>query len=234
MSYTEQDRERLLRRLAQLGEPEYLKFNERSAPGIRQGYGVRVPKLRQLAREIIRQEDYRAFLFYPATELFEEKMIRAMVLAGAPLAWEERFPYLRAFVPMVDSWPVCDTLCNDLKSARENRPEVWHFLQPYFASQKEFELRFAAVMLLWHFTVEEYTVPSLEWLSGMKHEGYYARMGAAWAVAQFFTYQRDLTLPFLEEKRFAPWVQNKAIQKIRESYRVSREDKAYLWNLRLE
>lgn len=234
MSYTEKDREELFSRMKEMGDEAYLKFNERITPGVRQAYGIRVPKLRQLAKEMIRQEDYRGYLSLPAADLFEERMLRAMVLAAAPMELEERFGYLRDFVPLVDCWPVCDTLCNDFKSAEKHRKAVWDFMKPYFQSEKEFEIRFAAVMLLWHFTTEEYTKSALEWLSGVRHEGYYAKMGVAWAVSQFFVRQRELTLPFLQERRFEPWIQNKAIQKIRESYRVSREDKAYLWTLKYE
>ena len=39
---------------------------------------------------------------------------------------------------------------------------------------------------------------------------------------------RDRTLQLLEQQTLEPWVQNKAIQKCRESYRVSPEDKVLL------
>ena len=44
---------------------------------------------------------------------------------------------------------------------------------------------------------------------------------------------RDKTLAVLESGVLSPWVQNKAIQKCRESRRVSSEDKAMLLKLKV-
>ena len=142
--------------------------------------------------------------------------------------------YISSFVPKIDSWAVCDTLCNDFKAARKHRQLVWEFLKGYYGSQSEFELRFLSVMLLWHFTTEEYSQDSLRILSDIRHPGYYSKMGVAWAVSQFFIYQRGITLPFMESMVLEPWVQNKAIQKIRESRRVTAEDKEYLQSFKMD
>ena len=42
-----------------------------------------------------------------------------------------------------------------------------------------------------------------------------------------------VTEPYLAERRFAPWVHNKALQKIRESLRCSPEEKRRLAALRV-
>lgn len=59
----------------------------------------------------------------------------------------------------------------------ENREQVWEFLKEYYNSDEEFELRFLSVMLLWHFTTDEYTDESLRILANIHHTGYYAKMG---------------------------------------------------------
>ena len=40
-------------------------------------------------------------------------------------------------------------------------------------------------------------------------------------------------MPYLEERRLAPWTHNKTIQKAIECYRVTDEHKAYLRTLRV-
>lgn len=62
---------------------------------------------------------------------------------------------------------------------------------------------------------------------------YYIKMAAAWALSVCFVKYRDLTWEVFASKTINPWVQNKAIQKCRESYRVSAEDKELLKSLKL-
>ena len=44
--------------------------------------------------------------------------------------------------------------------------------------------------------------------------------------------QYDAALPYLENRTLAPWVHNKTIQKARESYRITPEQKEYLKTLK--
>ena len=58
-------------------------------------------------------------------------------------------------------------------------------------------------------------------------------MMAAWYFATALTKQYETTIPILEQKRLAPWVHNKTIQKACESYRISPEIKTYLKELKI-
>lgn len=62
---------------------------------------------------------------------------------------------------------------------------------------------------------------------------YYIRMAQAWALSVCFVKFTDKTWDIFARRNMEPWVQNKAIQKCRESYRVSREDKELLLSLRM-
>jgi 3-methyladenine DNA glycosylase AlkD len=82
-------------------------------------------------------------------------------------------------------------------------------------------------MEYWTF-VEE----ALKILQAIKHEDYYVKMGVAWAISIFYIKQPQLTLPLLQENNLDDFTHNKAIQKIRESFRVSKEDKEMLNGLK--
>ena len=64
------------------------------------------------------------------------------------------------------------------------------------------------------------------------HLGYYYRMGAAWAVSMVYIPYPEMTEGLLRSGRMEAWTHNKAIQKIRESRRVSAERKEELRALR--
>ena len=57
-------------------------------------------------------------------------------------------------------------------------------------------------------------------------------MAQAWLVAEVFIKFREAGLEFLQGDNMLPWTQNKAIQKIRESYRVSDADKELIKSLK--
>ena len=58
-------------------------------------------------------------------------------------------------------------------------------------------------------------------------------MAKAWLLAEAFVKFREPTLAILQTQSLPKFIQNKAIQKIRESYRVSKADKELLLNLKI-
>lgn len=54
-----------------------------------------------------------------------------------------------------------------------------------------------------------------------KSDDYYLRMMVSWYFATAIAYQKDIILPYFEERRLEPWTHRKAIQKCIESYRVN-------------
>ena len=65
-----------------------------------------------------------------------------------------------------------------------------------------------------------------------EREHYYVRMMVAWFFATARAKQYETTLPYLTEQRLPLWVHNKAVQKARESFRVTEEHKEELKRLR--
>ncbi|MBQ1856668.1 MAG: DNA alkylation repair protein, partial [Bacteroidales bacterium] len=61
---------------------------------------------------------------------------------------------------------------------------------------------------------------------------FYIRMGAAWLFAEALCRHYDTALPYIRERRLSRWINNKAIQKARESFRIAPELKDYLNTLK--
>lgn len=214
-------------RLLALSQPEYRKFSSGLIPGKDNILGVRLPALRALAKELARSEGWEAFLSCPA-QYFEETMLQGMVIGCCPVPRERRLELVRSFVPKIDNWSVCDSFCAGLKDARKDRALYWSFLSPYFASHREYELRFAAVMALDHFVTEQYLGPVLGALDAAVCEGYYAKMGVAWAVSVCLAHFPRQTMEYLKACRLDDETYHMAVRKALESLRVSAEDKTAL------
>lgn len=61
---------------------------------------------------------------------------------------------------------------------------------------------------------------------------YYVNMGIAWLLCECFIKHREKTLAYLLKSNINTFTFNKTISKIKESYRVSSEDKIYLNTLK--
>ena len=74
----------------------------------------------------------------------------------------------------------------------------------------------------------------LEIPASIRSEEYYVKMMVAWFFATALAKQWDATIPYIEQRRLAPWTHNKTIQKAIESYRITPEQKEYLRTLKIK
>lgn len=227
------DMDALVAGLAALADEKYRDFNQSLVPGVdMHALGVRVPALRALARELLKG-DWRGFLEASRSHpLYEARMLHAMVLGGARCPVVEKLALTDAFLPWVDNWAVCDTFCSSFKPRKGEEEAVFAFVRDCAGSDIEFRKRFGLVMLMSRFHDDPWGPKTMEIYRGFSHPGYYARMGAAWGLATLFLYQREAALAILVEGLWDGFTHNKAIQKLRESYRVSDADKQMLLTLR--
>ena len=106
------------------------------------------------------------------------------------------------------------------------------YLLPYLRSDEEFFIRFGVVMLLDHFITEDYIDLVLEEMDKIHQDAYYVKMAVAWNLSVCFVKFRDKALSYLRTNHLDDWTYNKTIQKIRESYRVTKEDKEMLLKMK--
>jgi 3-methyladenine DNA glycosylase AlkD len=222
---------KIRKELEQLADLEYRDFSSALVPDAAPMIGVRIPQLRHLAADIA-GEDWHSYLRTAKDTSFEEIMLQGMVIGYAKCTLEERFAWISLFVPKINNWSVCDSFCAGLKFAVKNQEETWSFLQPYLYSDKEFEERFAVVMLLDHFTDEKWISSAFDAFNRMNRKGYYVRMAIAWAVSKYYIKYPQRTLNYLQNNMLDNETYNKALQKIIESLRVDNETKKMIRSMK--
>lgn len=179
--------------LLSLQDTKYQKFHSALCPGIDNIIGIRIPVLRKLANEILRDGDYPTYLQKALYEPFvysEEATLCGMILGLLKIDFTELLENLNIFVPRIDNWAVCDVTCGGLKVFKKNQAQGREFLQQYLASPREYELRFAVVMLMNYYNDDTYIDNTLKELNNVRHEGYYVKMAVAWALSLCFVKQR--------------------------------------------
>lgn len=222
----------LLERLRSLADDRYRAFNESLIPTARgSSIGVRLPMLRKIAKELLKENPEGFLDASLGSSVHEIRLLHAIVLARARFPLSERLERLRAFVPTLDNWSVCDVLCGDWKPVEAELDPLLAIVSEYMASQREFEVRFSAVMLMLYYRS---VCPDevFRRYAAFRHDGYYAQMAVAWGISYLFVDYRDRTLRFLSEDALDRFTHNKAIQKIIESDRVVEADKRLLRTLR--
>ena len=99
-------------------------------------------------------------------------------------------------------------------------------------SNKEFEIRFAVVIILNYYITEDYIDLVLETLDEVKHEGYYVKMAVAWAISLCFVKFEEKTMNYLKNNKLDDFTYNKSLQKICESLRVDKDTKAIIKSMK--
>lgn len=72
----------------------------------------------------------------------------------------------------------------------------------------------------------------LKLATSVKSDKYYINMMIAWYFATALAKQWDSAVKFIENNTLDVWVHNKTIQKAKESFRITPEQKIYLNSLR--
>ena len=210
----------LQKELLKLSDKKYKEFHSSLCPGTENIIGVRVPVLRQYAKELSRTSDCIQILKMKP-KFYEETMIQGMIIGFNKKEDIKTIQkHISDFVPQIDNWAICDTFVAGLKITKKYPKEMWLFLQKYLNSDKEFELRFAIIMLLDYYITDEYIDKVVNILDNINHDGYYVKMAVAWAISVCYIKYPDKTYKYLKKNKLDNFTHNKSIQKIKESYRV--------------
>ena len=213
--------------------------------------GVHIPELKKLAKDLSKQSDILQLLgsfeqeFRAGNLCFEEKIVWGLLINALKAPETQKYAYLRAFVPTMDNWAVCDTICCNIKWIIDKNT-LWEFLQPYFDSDKEFEVRFAVVMSMIFFLDEEsfpkvtakldsidFSIIKSEFMSPKEAKAaeqvrgvakgerpYYVRMAVAWLLATALAKLPEQTRAYVNACNLPDDVIRLYKRKARESFRT--------------
>lgn len=221
------------KKLHSLQDKKYKEFHGGLCPGTDNIIGVRVPVLREYAKELAKQHETRELLNEIDDEFYEEIMLKGMLIGLSKEDFETVQEYIQEFVPKIDNWAVCDVFCGGLKITKKHKTEMWEFIQKYLNSDAEFDIRFGVVMILSYYIEEDYLEKNFEIFNRIESEAYYVQMAVAWAISICLIKFYNETVEYLNKNaKLDQFTYNKAIQKAIESYRITDEQKQYLRSMK--
>lgn len=220
------------KRLEKEADKKFQKFTATLIPNIDNVLGVRTPILRKMAKELYLSGEFIELFDNNDFKYMEEYMLKGMIIGLFKKPIEDVLTYVQDFVQTIDNWAVCDNFCCSLKITKENLDLFFDFIQPYFSSDKEFEIRFAYVMLLNYYLNDEYIDRVFEIIDKFNDDRYYSQMAVAWLVSMCYIKFPNKTEQYLKNSKLDDWTFNKSIQKISESLKINVKTKAKLKKLK--
>ena len=190
--------------------------------------GVRTPDSRSLAKALCAEPDIGLFLADLPHRYLDENNLHALIL-NEEKDYAAVVAALDGFLPYVDNWATCDALRP--KAFRKHPPALPDECRRWMHSAEPYTVRFGIEMLMTHYLDADFRPEYLEEVSVIRNNEYYVNMMIAWYFATALAKQYDAAIPYIEQRRLAPWTHNKTIRKAIESFRVTDEQKAYLRTL---
>ncbi|MCQ2982986.1 MAG: DNA alkylation repair protein [Treponemataceae bacterium] len=214
-----------------LQDTVYAAFQLKLIPGIAPEtvIGVRVPALRKLAKDLYKAGGYEDFLSALPHQYYDENLLHGLILSEYK-DFDRCLAETEAFLPYIDNWAVCDIFSP--KVFKKHRSELLERIKVWAASEHPWKTRFGMEMLMTHFLDDDFKPEYLEIPAAVRSDHYYVNMMTAWFFATALAKQWDATIPYMENHRLDDWTHRKAIQKARESFRITAEQKAYLLGLK--
>lgn len=214
-----------------LQDVAYADFQAKLTPGIpRESFiGVRVPDVRKLAKRLIKEPESAAFLRELPHQYYDENMLHGLLLSEMK-DYDACIAAVDAFLPCIDNWAVCDIMSP--KVFKKHKMALLDKIKEWAASEKTYTCRFGIEMLMTYFLDEDFQPEYLAIPASVHSEEYYVQMMIAWFFATALAKQWDASVKYLEDQRLDIRTHNKTIQKARESYRITPEQKEYLKTLK--
>ncbi len=230
--WNEDNYDRLLSHLKEISDEKYRDFHSGLVPNKENILGVRLPLIQSTAKEITKG-NWHEFLAIAKDNLYEEVMLQGLVIGFSKADIDEVLSLATDFIPKIDNWAVCDSFCAGLKMTKKNQVKMFEFISGFLSSDKEYDLRFASVMLLDFYINDEYIDRVLKIYDRIDHDGYYVKMAVAWGISVCVVKCPEPTIKYLQSKnQLDKFTYNKAIQKAIESFRVNNDTKALLKSMK--
>jgi 3-methyladenine DNA glycosylase AlkD len=213
--------------LFKLQDISYGDFQAKLTPGIPRELfiGVRVPEARKLAKRLIREPAVSEFLEDLPHKYYDENILHGLLLSEME-DYDACIEAVDKFLPYIDNWAVCDIISPNI--FKKNKTALLEKIKEWSASDKTYTCRFGIKMLMTHFLDDDFKSEYLEIPVSIHSEAYYVQMVVAWFFATALAKQWDTTVKYIEDHRLDTKTHNKAIQKARESNRITSKQKEYL------
>ncbi|MCF8094477.1 MAG: DNA alkylation repair protein [Desulfobacteraceae bacterium] len=216
--------ELLLQELKHLSDEKYRAFSRKIVRTKQEVLGVRLPALRKIAKRIAGQCPDK-FIIGDKKNIYEMVMLEGLVLSYLDRSFIDLLSMTENFLCRVDNWAQVDSTVSAFRNISREKNKVLPVVEKWLKSENEFFVRAGLVVVLTHYVEKQNLDMIFDLSQRVSHSGYYAYMANAWLISVCMAGFPEQTIRFFKSNTLDDKTHNKAIQKSRESCRVSKEDK---------
>lgn len=227
--WTAEAYESFYKELLSLQDEKYRLFHEKLLCSALPVIGIRIPVLRQKAKELAKLAG-KDFFAVCKKDTYEERLLYGLVAAQVPMEFKEFLGYCDIYsYELVENWAHCDVFCASLKKiAVKNQDALFEHAKGYLTEENPWVVRVGLIIMLNHYLKEPYLQEVLLKTDQVDSDFYYVQMAQAWLLATAWAKNPEIVRQYLEGNSLSYGVKVKFVQKARESFRVTPEDKAWL------
>lgn len=213
--------------LKKLQDEDYRDFLIKIVKTEKNIIGIRDPFLKKIAKTIAKT-NWKSFLHCIEHRYYEETMLHGYILGYIKLKENEYLCYLDEFLNYINNWATCDNSVSSFKFIKKDRKFFFPYIEKLCFTPNPWKQRVGLVFLLKFYLTDEYVDTVIEIISKIKSEEYYVEMAQAWLISQLFIEYEEKTISIFQAKILSSSVCNKAIQKIKDSLKVSKDKKIFI------
>jgi 3-methyladenine DNA glycosylase AlkD len=221
----------ILAKLKNLADEKYKIFNSKIIKTNQIMLGVRMPILRQIAKTIV-NENAIQFIKLDKDNIYEMILLEGIVLSYMKIQFIQIVPLMEKYLVKVDNWAQIDSPILSFKGINNEKENVLEVVKNWLKSKEEFVVRAGLVILLVYYINKENLKMIFDLSESIKHTGYYVYMANAWLISVCMVKFPKETIDFFKTNKLDIITHNKAIQKSKESYRVSKDNKLLINQLK--
>lgn len=231
-SWNEKDYHSFLTYLLTLKDEKNSLFTKRLVTTSKEILGIKLPILRQIAKEI-GKGNIESFLEQTTNKYHEEILIEGFVISQIKDPVLSR-SYLKDYLLKIDNWATCDSFCSSYKIVKKNKEKYYPFVLDLVKDDKTYHIRVGLVLLLNYYVEDAYLDSIFKVTNRMTSDEYYVKMAVAWLLSICYIKNREKTKKYFTYHQLSPWTYQKTLQKIIESTRTTKEEKEYFRKIKKE
>ncbi|MDE5755616.1 MAG: DNA alkylation repair protein [Clostridia bacterium] len=203
------------------GEEKYRDFHSRLTRSNYPINGIRIPILRKYAKEIAKGKDVSKFLAQKS-QCYEQCMLKGLIITHLKIDDNEFFPLLESYIGEIDDWALTDVVCGGI-----HRKDAAYLakVRQYMKSRDIWFARWGIVAIMGNFFDKDEVIYEL--VDNLVAKDYYVDMALAWLIQVLAVKNRQVAISLMQSDKVSEQVKKLAVRKIKDSFRISKEDKEY-------
>lgn len=223
----------ILKRLFDMSDEKYVALSSKLTPSVARDLfiGVRAPSIKKLAKEIHSDKKVEEEFLKDLPHKYIEEYLLHIYLINKERDFEKCINNIDNILPYIDNWMTCDAIKPVVLKKHPKEAEA--YIKAWVDSKDVYVSRFGIGMLMSYYLDDRFNPKYLDWVSSLRIDDYYHKMMVAWYFATALAKQYEASISYIKERKLEKWTHNKAIQKARESRRISPDVKEELNKLKI-